>query len=58
MLMQKNEINLENINIETYETINHIIKLLNSGKIRISEKKENIWITHQWLKKQFCYICI
>lgn len=48
---KKNEINLENINIETYETINHIIKLLNSGKIRISEKKENIWITHQWLKK-------
>ncbi|QCI24875.1 2,3,4,5-tetrahydropyridine-2,6-dicarboxylate N-succinyltransferase [Buchnera aphidicola (Rhopalosiphum padi)] len=49
--VKKNEINIKNIDVETHQTIHHIIKLLNSGKIRISEKKENVWITHQWLKK-------
>ncbi|AYN24823.1 2,3,4,5-tetrahydropyridine-2,6-dicarboxylate N-succinyltransferase [Buchnera aphidicola] len=48
---KKNEINSKNIDVETNQTIHHIIKLLNSGKIRIAEKKENVWITHQWLKK-------
>ncbi|QIQ41266.1 MAG: 2,3,4,5-tetrahydropyridine-2,6-dicarboxylate N-succinyltransferase [Buchnera aphidicola (Aphis urticata)] len=47
----KNEINFKNIKTETYETINHIISLLNKGEIRVSEKKDNVWITHQWLKK-------
>lgn len=47
----KNEINFKNIKTETYEAINHIINLLNKGKIRISEKKDQTWITHQWLKK-------
>ncbi|ALD15187.1 2,3,4,5-tetrahydropyridine-2,6-carboxylate N-succinyltransferase [Buchnera aphidicola (Aphis glycines)] len=47
----KNEINCKNITTETYETIHYIIHLLNKGKIRISEKKDSKWITHQWLKK-------
>lgn len=47
----KNEINCKNIDKETYETINYITSLLNKGEIRVSEKKDNIWITHQWLKK-------
>ncbi|QCI17056.1 2,3,4,5-tetrahydropyridine-2,6-dicarboxylate N-succinyltransferase [Buchnera aphidicola (Aphis helianthi)] len=47
----RNEINFKTINAETYETITYIIKLLNKGKIRISEKQDNTWITHQWLKK-------
>lgn len=49
--LKKNEINIENIDVNTYQTIQHIVKLLNNGKIRISEKKDNVWITHQWLKK-------
>ncbi|QCI18213.1 2,3,4,5-tetrahydropyridine-2,6-dicarboxylate N-succinyltransferase [Buchnera aphidicola (Aphis nasturtii)] len=47
----KNEINFKNIKTETYETINYIISLLNKGEVRVSEKKDNVWITHQWLKK-------
>ncbi|CAL4321613.1 2,3,4,5-tetrahydropyridine-2,6-dicarboxylate N-succinyltransferase [Buchnera aphidicola] len=48
---KKNEININNIDAKTIETIHYIIGLLNDGKIRISEKKNNVWITHQWLKK-------
>lgn len=47
----RNQINFKNIDVETYKTIKYIISLLNKGEIRISEKKDNIWITHQWLKK-------
>ncbi|WP_343153072.1 2,3,4,5-tetrahydropyridine-2,6-dicarboxylate N-succinyltransferase [Buchnera aphidicola] len=59
--------NLEKIITETFENkkkiellkkensvinvINSVIELLNIGKLRISEKKEGVWITHQWLKK-------
>ncbi|VFP81441.1 2,3,4,5-tetrahydropyridine-2,6-dicarboxylate N-succinyltransferase [Buchnera aphidicola] len=31
--------------------IRNTISLLNSGKIRIAEKINNKWITHQWIKK-------
>ncbi|NIH40949.1 MAG: 2,3,4,5-tetrahydropyridine-2,6-dicarboxylate N-succinyltransferase [Buchnera aphidicola (Periphyllus aceris)] len=27
------------------------IKMINLGKLRVSEKKKNKWITHQWIKK-------
>ncbi|WP_343154456.1 2,3,4,5-tetrahydropyridine-2,6-dicarboxylate N-succinyltransferase [Buchnera aphidicola] len=46
-----NEIDFNNIDVETYEAITYIISLLNKGEMRISEKKDNTWITHQWLKK-------
>jgi len=49
--INRNEINFKNIDIETYETIAYILSLLNKGELRISEKKDNVWITHQWLKK-------
>lgn len=48
---QKNTINVNNIDNNVLKTIFHIIELLNNGIIRISEKKDNIWITHEWLKK-------
>ena len=47
----RNQINFKNLDLKTYETIAYVINLLNKGKIRISEKKDNIWITHQWVKK-------
>ena len=31
--------------------INETIHLLNSGKIRVAEKINHEWITHQWIKK-------
>ncbi|QJC31493.1 2,3,4,5-tetrahydropyridine-2,6-dicarboxylate N-succinyltransferase [Enterobacteriaceae endosymbiont of Donacia tomentosa] len=36
---------------EFVEIINQIIKMLDKGKIRVAEKINNVWITHQWIKK-------
>lgn len=47
----KNTINFNDIDHDLLKNIFHIIKLLNSGSIRIAEKKGDIWITHEWLKK-------
>lgn len=33
------------------DAINDIIELLDSGKLRIAEKKEGQWIVNEWLKK-------
>ncbi|CAL4321500.1 2,3,4,5-tetrahydropyridine-2,6-dicarboxylate N-succinyltransferase [Buchnera aphidicola (Protaphis terricola)] len=47
----ENKINFQKIDIQTYQVIQNVIQLLNQGKIRISEKKNDKWITNQWLKK-------
>ncbi|QCI20375.1 2,3,4,5-tetrahydropyridine-2,6-dicarboxylate N-succinyltransferase [Buchnera aphidicola (Brachycaudus cardui)] len=49
--IKKHEININNINENVLETIEHIIQLLNDGIIRIAEKKDGRWITHEWIKK-------
>lgn len=36
---------------ETKEAVMTVINDLDAGKIRISEKLDNQWITHQWIKK-------
>jgi 2,3,4,5-tetrahydropyridine-2-carboxylate N-succinyltransferase len=46
---KKNDTNY--INDKVLHSINHVMHLLNNGEIRIAEKKNKIWITHQWLKK-------
>ena len=33
------------------KTINETIELLDQGKIRVAEKKNNLWIVNQWIKK-------
>jgi 2,3,4,5-tetrahydropyridine-2-carboxylate N-succinyltransferase len=33
------------------EAVEHAIAGLDSGKLRVAEKKDGKWITHQWLKK-------
>ncbi|CAL4326293.1 2,3,4,5-tetrahydropyridine-2,6-dicarboxylate N-succinyltransferase [Buchnera aphidicola] len=48
---KKNEININNINQDVLKAIEDIIELLNNGNIRIAEKKDSRWITHEWLKK-------
>ncbi|QCI17628.1 2,3,4,5-tetrahydropyridine-2,6-dicarboxylate N-succinyltransferase [Buchnera aphidicola (Acyrthosiphon lactucae)] len=47
----KNKIDFNDIEHDILKTIFHVIKLLNNGTIRISEKKDSTWITHEWLKK-------
>lgn len=36
---------------EVKHAVNEIINLLDSGKIRVAEKIDGNWYTHQWLKK-------
>lgn len=40
-----------NIDTVTREAVNQVICLLNNGTLRIAEKREDKWVTYQWLKK-------
>ncbi len=33
------------------EALDHVIAELNSGRLRVAEKIEGAWVTHQWIKK-------
>lgn len=40
-----------NVDTVTREAINHVIDLLDTGALRVAEKIDGQWVTHQWLKK-------
>lgn len=42
---------IHDMNNDILNAVDHVIQLLNNGIIRISEKKDNKWITNEWLKK-------
>ena len=46
----KSQINSKS-NKKLLKTINQTIELLDSGKIRVAEKKNSSWTTNQWVKK-------
>ena len=46
----KNQVNSKS-NKKLLKTISETIELLDSGKIRVAEKKNSSWITNQWVKK-------
>ena len=46
----KNQVSSKS-NTKLLKTINQTIELLDSGKIRVAEKKNSSWITNQWVKK-------
>ena len=46
----KGQINSKS-NKKLLKTINQTIELLDSGKIRVAEKKNSSWTTNQWVKK-------
>ncbi len=46
------EITPANADTVTREAVNQVIALLDSGALRVAEKKiDGQWVTHQWLKK-------
>ncbi len=45
------EITPTNVDVATRDAINQAIELLDSGKMRVAEKINGGWVTHQWLKK-------
>jgi len=36
---------------EVRDAVNHIIDALDGGKLRVAEKIDGDWVTHQWIKK-------
>ncbi|MFP1765305.1 2,3,4,5-tetrahydropyridine-2,6-dicarboxylate N-succinyltransferase [Lonsdalea quercina] len=45
------EITPANADTATREAVNQAINLLDSGALRVAEKIDGQWVTHQWLKK-------
>lgn len=45
------EITPSNVTSETKSAILEVIEQLDSGKLRVAEKQNNQWITHQWIKQ-------
>ncbi|VFP82970.1 2,3,4,5-tetrahydropyridine-2,6-dicarboxylate N-succinyltransferase [Candidatus Erwinia haradaeae] len=48
-----------NVDKKIYEAVNYLISLLDIGELRVAEKIQNKWITHEWLKKAILlFFCI
>lgn len=45
------EITPANADTVTREAVNQVVALLDSGALRVAEKIDGQWVTHQWLKK-------
>ncbi|PHM73209.1 2,3,4,5-tetrahydropyridine-2,6-dicarboxylate N-succinyltransferase [Xenorhabdus kozodoii] len=49
----ENRVNITPVTVDgaTRDAINQVIQMLDNGKLRVAEKIDGTWITHQWLKK-------
>ncbi|WP_241569360.1 2,3,4,5-tetrahydropyridine-2,6-dicarboxylate N-succinyltransferase [Rosenbergiella collisarenosi] len=45
------EITPNNVEAETRDAVNQIIQSIDKGELRVAEKIDCEWVTHQWLKK-------
>lgn len=45
------EITPTNVDAETRDAVNQIIQSIDKGELRVAEKIDGQWVTHQWLKK-------
>ena len=45
------DITPRNVEASLKESINQVLTLLDTGKLRVAEKINNDWVTHQWIKK-------
>ena len=45
------EITPRNIEAKLKESINQVLDMINTGELRIAEKINDQWVTHQWIKK-------
>ena len=48
---QRTSLSASSAPAEVREAVNHIIDALDNGKMRVAEKLEGQWVTHQWVKK-------
>ncbi|CAD83340.1 2,3,4,5-tetrahydropyridine-2-carboxylate N-succinyltransferase [Candidatus Blochmanniella floridana] len=49
--IKQQNISKNNIDLNLRNTVQEVIDNLNNGILRVSEKINNKWITHQWIKK-------
>ncbi len=45
------DITPDNVDAETRDAITQVVQLIDRGEVRVAEKIDGEWITHQWLKK-------
>jgi 2,3,4,5-tetrahydropyridine-2,6-dicarboxylate N-succinyltransferase len=48
---QRTSLSVASAPADVRDAVNHIIDALDTGKLRVAEKINNEWITHQWIKK-------
>jgi 2,3,4,5-tetrahydropyridine-2-carboxylate N-succinyltransferase len=48
---RRTELSPSSVDSETFATVTQVISGLQSGTIRVAEKIEGTWTTHQWVKK-------
>ena len=48
---RRSEISPANLEPSLAEALGEIIAGLNSGRLRVAEKRDDTWVTHQWIKK-------
>src|SRR3990172_2589035 len=48
---QRAEINPQNVDKKVKDAVNEAINLLDTGSLRVAEKKAGQWVVNQWLKK-------
>lgn len=48
---RRDEINPTNVDPQTRTAVDDIIQKLDTGELRVAEKINGLWVTHQWLKK-------
>jgi len=45
------EITPSQVQPELADALNHVVQELNAGRLRVAEKVDGAWVTHQWIKK-------
>ena len=48
---RRTEISPTSAGKELLDALDHVIEELSSGRIRVAEKRDGDWVTHQWIKK-------
>jgi 2,3,4,5-tetrahydropyridine-2-carboxylate N-succinyltransferase len=48
---QREQLRADNISTELQQTITQVIELLDSGQLRVAEKKSGQWTVNQWVKQ-------
>src|SRR5687767_2105261 len=40
-----------NVELDLFKALGQILHALNIGRLRVAEKRDGVWVTHQWIKK-------